>query len=309
MIDRLLARLAANGMPVLAIGIFLGLAWPALATRAAPLLVPSVFLILTAAALRVDWQAVARMARRPGPSLLLVAWAMVLTPLLAKGVMTLTPVPPALVTAVVLMAAAPPIMSSVAFAVLLDLDTALAVIPTFGATLATPLLLPPVALALIGLEIRIDAVEFMARLGGLIGGAFILAAFIRRAVGPAALAARASRIDGAAVVLLLVFAVAIMDGVTGALVARPRYVGLVLAVAFLANLGLQATGGLAFAWLGRRQALTAAFLSGNRNMALLLAALAGAADFDVVLYFAVAQIPMYVLPAILAPAYRRLLRE
>jgi BASS family bile acid:Na+ symporter len=44
-------------------------------------------------------------------------------------------------------------------------------------------------------------------------------------------------------------------------------------------------------------------------MGLLLAAVPASADFDVVLFFAVAQLPMYMLPALLLPLYRRLLRD
>ena len=48
-------------------------------------------------------------------------------------------------------------------------------------------------------------------------------------------------------------------------------------------------------------------VTGNCNMGLLLAALPRGADPDVALYFAVAQLPMYMLPALVAPLYRRLL--
>jgi BASS family bile acid:Na+ symporter len=46
-----------------------------------------------------------------------------------------------------------------------------------------------------------------------------------------------------------------------------------------------------------------ALLSGNRNMGLLLAALGAAADFDVVLYLALGQIPVYLTP-LCKPIYR-----
>ena len=58
--------------------------------------------------------------------------------------------------------------------------------------------------------------------------------------------------------------------------------------------------------LGPRRALTVGLVSGNRNLALILAALAGSTNFDLLLFFAVGQIPIYILPALLAPLYRRL---
>ena len=106
---------------------------------------------------------------------------------------------------------------------------------------------------------------------------------------------------------MLVFAVAIMDGVTEALFQRPRVVALWLALAFLANPLLQVLGALAFAWTGLRRALTVGLMTGNCNMGLLLAALPVATNFDIVLFFAVAQIPMYMLPALLRPLYIKIL--
>ena len=79
------------------------------------------------------------------------------------------------------------------------------------------------------------------------------------------------------------------------------------AAAFVANPALQALAMLAFAWLGRRRAMTVGLITGNCNMGLLLAALPPNADYDVVLFFALAQIPMYTLPALVLPFYRRML--
>ena len=58
-------------------------------------------------------------------------------------------------------------------------------------------------------------------------------------------------------------------------------------------------------WLTLAIALTVALLAGNCNMGLVLVALQGRASFDVTVYFALAQIPMYTLPALLKPVYAR----
>ena len=58
----------------------------------------------------------------------------------------------------------------------------------------------------------------------------------------------------------------------------------------------------------------AAIMSATAGFALILgldaplAVLADKADFDVVVFFAVGQLPMYILPALLRPLYRRLMR-
>jgi len=75
----------------------------------------------------------------------------------------------------------------------------------------------------------------------------------------------------------------------------------------LANPLLQLLGALLFWPLGLRRALTIGLTTGNRNMGLLLAVLPAGVDPDITLFFALAQVPMYVLPALSRPLVRRLL--
>ena len=58
-----------------------------------------------------------------------------------------------------------------------------------------------------------------------------------------------------------------------------------------------------------RTALTAGYCSNGRNNALLMAVLPAAADPDIFLFIAAVQVPIYVIPILLQPIYRRLLRE
>lgn len=302
-----LSFLSVHATWVLAGGIFLGVAWPALAAAAAPLLAPSVFILLTAALVRLDWHAVLTFGRRPGPVLLLVLWLLLVSPVLMAGLMHVIEPPRSLATAIVLAAACPPIMASIAFALLFRLDAALAAVIVFATSLLAPLTLPPLALVLLGLDLEIDVGEFMLRLGAIVGGAVLAGITIRALVARRTVDAHAAAIDGGAVIMLLVFAVAIMDGVTEAALHRPGFVALTVAAAFLVNMAMQAAGAAAFWWMGRTQAVSAGLMTGNRNMGLLLAALAGTAEFDVVLYFAVGQLPIYILPALLKPLYWRLM--
>ncbi len=50
-------------------------------------------------------------------------------------------------------------------------------------------------------------------------------------------------------------------------------------------------------------------MAGNCNMGLVLVTLAGGADADTAMFFAVGQLPMYTLPMLLTPLYRRLLAQ
>jgi BASS family bile acid:Na+ symporter len=304
--SRLLAFLGGHATWVLFVGVFLGLALPSLASLARPLLAPAVAVLLTATLVRVDWRVMLGHLSRPGLVAMIVAWLLVGAPLATAAVLAVLPLPGPLTTALVLMAAAPPILSAAPIAMILGLDGALALVVGLIATLLTPLTVPPLALALLGLELDLGVAEFMSRLAVVVAVALAAAVAIRRVIGRERLPRVARHLDGLVVAVMLVFAVAIMDGVTATLAARPGTVALWLAAAFVANPALQFAGALAFAWLGRRRAFTIGLVSGNCNMGLLLAAFPPGTDTDVVLYFAVAQLPMYMLPALLLPLYRRL---
>jgi BASS family bile acid:Na+ symporter len=107
---------------------------------------------------------------------------------------------------------------------------------------------------------------------------------------------------------MLVFAVAIMDGVSETLWQHPQTVGMWTVAAFAINLLLQSLGALCFAATGRKVGLTLGLLSGNRNMGLVLASLPPSTNHEIVLFFALAQLPVYLLPALLRPVYRAILR-
>ena len=306
--SRLLAFLGSHATWVLFVGVFLGLALPALSSLARPLLAPAVVVLLTATLVRINWQLLLGHLRRPWLAAVITAWLLLGAPLATAAVLSQLALPGALSTALVLMAAAPPILSAAPIAIMLGLDGALALVVGLAATLLTPLTVPPLALALLGLQLDISIVAFMIRLSLVVAAAFVAALVIRRLIGRDRLPRVAIHLDGLVVAVMLVFAVAIMDGVTATLTQRPMTVAIWLLVAFVANPALQIAGALAFSWLGRRRALTVGLVSGNCNMGLLLAAFPPGTDFDVVLYFAVAQLPMYMLPAVMLPIYRRLVR-
>ncbi len=292
---------------VLAGGVFLGIALPPVAAVFRPYLLVGIGLPLVLSLLRIDWSELAAYRRRPGTIAALSLWLLVASPALAWVVMALVPLNTGVETAIILMAAAPPVMSAAAFALILGIDAVTALVATLAAMILVPLTLPPMALVLLGLDLDIGLYEFMFRLAAFVGGGFGIAWLVRRLVPPASLARNADRLDGLSVVGLLIFAIGIMDGVADALVADPVYVALVTALAFAANLALQVAGILVFLKLGRATAFSVGVMSGNCNMGMVLVVMADRADFDTVMYFALAQIPIYMLPAFLLPIYRLLL--
>ena len=291
----------------LAGGVLLGLLVPPLAALARPMLIPGLLIPLVIALVRLDWGALAAYARRPGLVALISAGLLLVSPVVMWIALKAFSLPPALAQGLTLMAAASPIVSSAAISLILGLDAALAVVVIVVTTALIPFSLPPVALWLLGLKIDIDLATFMLRLLLMVGGAFAAALALRRLVPRQKLEANARMLDGASVATLVIFALAIMDGVTAVALARPGYVVLVTVAAFVANVALQCLGALTTLKLGLRSALTVGLMTGNCNMGLVMVALADKADFDVIVFFAMGQIPMYMLPALLGPVYRRLL--
>lgn len=304
--DRLLAWLSGHGVHMLAAGVFVGLLWPSAAERLRPALPAVVALLLFLSLLRVQWSELKHRIRRPALVAVCAAWILVLSPLAVALVASLTGLPQALVTPLVLMSAAPPLMSSPAMALLLGLDAALMLPVLIFTTLAAPFTLPWLAGVALDLPLVVDPPQLFLRLALLIGGCVLLALAARRMLGNVRIARRARELDALAVLAMLVFAVAIMDGITARLLAEPGWVLGFTGAAFAANLLLQALTAAVHWPAGSRAAATVAYAGGNRNMGLLLAVLPASGAADTVMYFAVAQLPIYILPALLVSLYRRL---
>lgn len=307
-----LRAVAAWTRTVLPAGVFLGLALPDLAARLNPMLPAAVVALLVLSMLRIDWPSLRLTLGRPLVSALAVGWVLLALPALVWIATALLGLPDELRRSLVLVAAMPPILSAPALSLLLGLDAATALVTVVAATLLVPLTLPPMAALVLPPMGGSDAVAaiaeplvLFARLASVVGGALLVSLALRRLAGAARLARRAAEIDGIGVILLLLFAVALMDGVAGRIASRPQDVALYAAAAFAANLGMQVLGAAAFRRAGMRSAATIGFVSGNRNAALLLAVLPGA-EPALLLFVAVAQFPIYLLPSLLLPLYRRL---
>lgn len=306
---RALVWLGRHGSRVIAVGVFVGLLLPPVAALLKPLLVPAIVGPFLVALIRLDWQRLVAHLRQPTTTALALLWLLVLAPLLVHVLAGALGLAPALHGGLVLMAAAPPLMASGALALMLGLDIALAVVVTTLATALMPFTVPAVALHLLGIALDIRVGELMLRLGLVVGGCFVAALALRRFLPAGFTWRHGEALDGLAVLGLLIFSIAIMDGATAMLLAEPRFVlGCVLAVYGL-NLGLQVLGAALFAWSGARHALTLGLCSGNANLGLLLAALADRAGTELLVFVAAAQLPIYTLPLVQRPLYRRWLQN
>src|SRR5690606_21018056 len=133
----------------------------------------------------------------------------------------------------------------------------------------TTLLLPFTLTPLVGLllpeaGLQVDLLAFFARVALLVAAPFVLAAILRRLVGLERLARNDDLLGALNVILLVVFAIAVMDGVTTRLLETPRFIGVLLALACLATVLLHLAGHALFRRAGVATAYGAALLSGNR---------------------------------------------
>lgn len=284
-----------RGPLLLALGVALGLAVPALAEAALPLMSGAIFVIVLGTLLRVDGDALVTALRRPGWALILPAAVMLACPLLAAAGAQLSGLPAELATALVLACAAPPSGGTAAVARMLGLDDAGPLVVTLLSMALAPVTVPLVAHTIGGFTI--DPLALGLRLGLLVGSAAVIAVLIRRyAAGPLPRAGRL--VDGGVVLSLLVFALSTMAGVQAQILAEPELALFCLALAFAANLAMQLLG-VALTPGSLRQRLTVGLTLGNRNVGLVWSGLGASASPPMSLFFAATQLPIYLLPLLI----------
>ena len=308
-LDRSLVFVGRQGTRAVAASVFLGLALPPVSAALKPILPETVFVLLVLAFLRVDVAAVVGHVRRVSRLLVALFWTMAVVPVSAGAMLIAIDLPeraPGLSLGIMLQLAGPPIMSAPAFAYLMRLDGAFSLALLVAAIVLTPLTAPLVADWVLGAAMPLSAGALALRLSALLLGSAAVAWAIRRLAGPDRMARSTTRIDGMATLLLFVFAIAIMDGVAARIVAEPLFMAGLTALAFALSLGIIGLSMLVFARIGGADALVLGLAAGNRNMGLMIAALAAALPDTAWMFVAVSQFPIYLLPQILKPLAGRL---
>jgi BASS family bile acid:Na+ symporter len=303
-----LAWLGRQGTRALALSVFVGIALPPLAAVFNHVFVEALLVLLALAFLRVNPASLRGQFRRPGLVIAASLWTMIAVPLAICGVAMVLGAPQAsqaLYLALILQAVAPPVIGSPALAALMGLDAALSLATLIVAMASTPLTVPLFTVLFVGPALEVSPLALAARLIAMLGGAFFAAALIRRWKGQDFIERNHEVIDGLSVVALFVFAIGLMDGVGGNILARPLLVAaLTLFVFGLTALLIVATC-LIMHRAGRSAALALGLSVGSRNMGLMVAAVGGAVPELTWLYFAVAQFPIYTLPHFLKPLAQR----
>ncbi|MEM9332034.1 MAG: hypothetical protein AAGA53_11955, partial [Pseudomonadota bacterium] len=181
--------------------------------------------------------------------------------------------------------------------------------PTLRLLIATTALLPFTVLIPFSLIPAIGdfhAVAWVAiKLFLLIFFASLLAFVVRRLFMPSPSKTELNSIDGLTSLSMAIVVIGLMTGFGEAVIHGPMEIVITLLVAFATCLGLQ----ILVWFLSRPFDLGAArpayaICSGNKNMAIFLAALPAAVTDPILLFIACYQIPMYLTPTLLGKMYR-----
>jgi BASS family bile acid:Na+ symporter len=300
-----LALIGRYGTQGFAVSIFLGLAMPGAAAFARPLLGLCIFTFTMLTFLRADFRIIRRILREPARLALACLWLIGLPGLLIGTALALLgrgTLDPGMVLGLAIIAAAPPILSGPSVAALIGIEPSLLFSATIMTTLLSPLVAPMIADLVAGAAVPVDRSALMLRLAVFIGSATLAALAARQAIGEEKLAAHHRAMDGAGVICYFVFAIAAMDGVTDAILTRPRVVATFIAVAFAVSLACLLVSWAALRWMSPGNRVMFGYGAAHRNMGVLIATLGAAVPDTTFLFFALAQFPIYLMPQIIKSA-------
>jgi BASS family bile acid:Na+ symporter len=303
-----LAWLGRQGTRALAASVFLGLALPQFAAYVKPHLGETVFVLLLFSYLRTDPSEFSRYLKAPALPVVAALWVMVATPLLfgvAYAATGLRESMPALYQVMILHMAIVPITSSVAFTALMGLDAAFSFITLMICSAISPVSTVAFSYLFLGASL-FSPVELGLKLFFFFAASGAAAYAIRRIAGQRWIERQKEPLDGMNVIAVFVFAIAAMDGVPRYVMADPLFaLGLLALVTAITGVML-ALSALVFLRAGLDRGLVIGLLAAFRNLGVVMAAIGTTLPDLAWFYFALAQFPIYLLPALLKPLARRL---
>jgi BASS family bile acid:Na+ symporter len=262
--------------------------------------------MLSLSVMRTQSTAIKTHVVRPKRAIAVILWMLVLSPLTVGSlIVLLNPFSDNLLAPLLFYTAMPPLTAVPALALLFGIDAGLAIIVLMAGSLLTPFVLPPMMLIVLGVEVDISATELFLRLAVLVFGSFLTGIFLRHKIGQERLNHHRPLHDGAIVMIMMLIVIAVFDGTHGTLIANPRLAIMLTVMALAAATFYQILSAFMFLPFGLKTALTAGMLSGNRNLALVLAVLGSSATTEIALFVALGQVPVYLLPMVQRPLAKR----
>lgn len=306
---RALTWLGSQGTRAVAAVVFIAMAVPPLGALLRPYITEAIFALLCISFMRVDLAALRHHLRRPALVATATAWTTVGVPLIV-GLMAhatgLTSRSPDLFLALMLQGMASPMMAAPALAALMGLDATLILVTLVASTALVPFTASLFAGIFLGDMLSISPPALGLKLSGILAVSLLAATLIRWTFGAEAIQRQKKPIDGFNIIILLIFAAAIMGDVVSDFVTQPLFTIGLAALSFAIYFTLLAVTTLLFRRIGYERALALGLMVSQRNLGLMLAATAGALPPTTWLYFAMTQFPIHLAPYMLMPIARRL---
>jgi len=306
---RALTWLGSQGTRGVAAVVFIACAVPPLGLLLRPYVTAAIFGLLCISFMRVDLAALYSHLRRPALVATATAWTTIGVPLIVGLITHVTGLigsSPGLSLALMLQSMASPMMASPALAALMGLDATLVLVTLVTSTAMVPFTASLFASLFLDGMLSVTPATLGLKLLGILAAALLAATVIRWVFGAAAIQRHRKPIDGFNIIILLIFAAAIMGDVVHDLMAQPVFTLSLAALSFAIYFVLLALTTLLFRRIGYERALALGLMVSQRNLGLMLAATAGALPPTTWLYFAMTQFPIHLAPYMLTPIARRL---
>ena len=302
---KVLHRAARAGPWVLVSGLVIGLGFPSVAGIVRPLVPALVVVLLFLAALRVDphhWGAARVGFERALTSVLVLQCGL---PLIVAILGWVTGwIGTDWLVALIMMMSAAAISSSPNMCLMLGRPPEPAMRRLVLGTALLPLTVLPVFL----LVPRLGGVGPVLGAAGVLAMTIVVATgaaiVVRSTVVPTLTPDRRAALDGISAILLAVFVVGLMEAAADILLVNPTQMLGWLALAMIANFGLQfsAWSRVGRTWAGD-QAVATSLIAGNRNVALFLVSLPAEVLEPLLVFIGCYQIPMYLTPLLMRRFY------
>ncbi|CUU18915.1 Na+-dependent transporter [Bradyrhizobium barranii] len=305
---RALAWLGSQGTRGVAAVVFVAAAVPPLGALLRPYITEAILVLLCISFMRVDLAALYGHLRRPALIATATAWTTMGVPLIVGLIIYaagLNDRSPGLSVALMLQSMASPMMASPALAALMGLDATLVLVTLVTSTALVPFTASLFASLFLDGMLSVTPATLGLKLLGILAASLLAATIIRWVFGAKAIQRHRKPIDGFNIIILLIFAAAIMGDVVNDLVAQPVFTIGLAALSFAIYFTLLAVTTLLFRRIGYERALALGLMVSQRNLGLMLAATAGALPPTTWLYFAMTQFPIHLAPYMLTPIARR----
>jgi len=306
---RALTWLGSQGTRGVAAVVFVAAAVPPLGALLRPYITEAILVLLCISFMRVDLAALYGHLRRPALIATATAWTTMGVPLIVGLIIYaagLNDRSPGLSVALMLQSMASPMMASPALAALMGLDATLVLVTLVTSTALVPFTASLFASLFLDGMLSVTPATLGLKLLGILAASLLAATIIRWVFGAKAIQRHRKPIDGFNIIILLIFAAAIMGDVVNDLVAQPVFTISLAALSFAIYFTLLAVTTLLFRRIGYERALALGLMVSQRNLGLMLAATAGALPPTTWLYFAMTQFPIHLAPYMLTPIARRL---